>query len=115
MVIGDFDLVGVANFPVKTDSPLIIDSDALGVSTSDGHATNSGMYGHGVRTGTERLIPCPRDQEIFTSNWRGSGCPLRIRCEIVKHGAIARRGTDYFELRFLPSSKKLLRVVPTAR
>ena len=25
-------------------------------------------------------VPCPRDQEIFTCNWGGSGCPLRIRC-----------------------------------
>jgi hypothetical protein len=24
--------------------------------------------------GTEQLIPCPWDQEIFTPNWGGSGC-----------------------------------------
>jgi hypothetical protein len=29
VVIGDFDLVGVAIFPIKTYSPLIIDSDAV--------------------------------------------------------------------------------------
>jgi len=29
VVIGDFDLVGVAIFPVKTDSQLIVDSDAV--------------------------------------------------------------------------------------
>jgi hypothetical protein len=29
----------------------------------------------------ESLIPCPGDQEILTSNWGGSGCPLQISCE----------------------------------
>ena len=27
-----------------------------------------------------QLIPHPRDQEILTPNWGGSGCPLLIRC-----------------------------------
>jgi hypothetical protein len=29
VVIGDFDVVGIAIFPVKTDSPLIVNSDAV--------------------------------------------------------------------------------------
>ena len=32
-----------------------------------------------AREETEELIPCPRDQEILTSTWGGSGCPLQ-RC-----------------------------------
>jgi hypothetical protein len=44
---------------------------------SEGRVTDSGINGRRPKTGTEYLIPCPRDQEILTSNWDGNGCRLR--------------------------------------
>ena len=49
-------------------------------SPCEGRPADAGRNVNRGSTGTEQLIPCPRDQEILTSNWGGSGRLLRIRC-----------------------------------
>src|SRR5258708_883425 len=46
------------------------------------------QHGNGV------VDSCPRDQEILTPNWGGSGCRWRIRCE--RSSGIIFRSTSFF-------------------